>query len=725
MASRSTMVVAIMALAAFATSASAFTGTPSARTLGQTPRSATSSRQGLRRAPVVASAVVDESTQSGVDKVNEASKKFGGPLSVVTDSLSGVAFAALHAFDDCGVQDAAKNLRVLWTRAFLANSGILEDDVAYELLPESTRGFVSPAAVGAWSAFLPFCDWIKARTEYLDMILTNFLGNHVEGEEPYQVVVIGAGYDTRSLRRQGPNVNFYEVDLPEIVDGKGRLYSKYTNAHPERSTLPTMIGMDLDECRGDSGKPSIIDRLEEAGLKPGVPTMFTFEAVLFYLEPDAVQGLMNSLTEYGQKTETVIAFTDSLKGLGVTKPFLPEVQPVFKERGFETLTHRAQWGGAVHFTSSVSTTADGQTGLRDHMQSNLPPLINSYAPQYTLNSGELLKEPSFRNSWYAVTLSGEVPSEGTPYATRLWGEPMVLFRDKNGEVQCLRDVCPHRAAPLSMGTVSEGSLKCMYHGWSFGKDGQCDDVPTMPGQTLDSGFLKSSCATNYAVVEHEDLIWVWGGNVLEADVTKLPTQRKGEETLYVDTMLDYNVDWSYIVENNLDSPHIYWLHDGSIPPLDSLGFNRDNVDRFTLRRFKDEIGVGHVGKTADKSTTKIVRFDAPNIVRHCGVSGFSEEFHIVPIAPHRTRVLLRQHFPKGPILNGVSKDPFLMFAFRKLMLWWNWNSKSTSLLTRAHGHAHAHASTCACPHTHAHTCALTRALTHSRMHIQLRLKTTA
>lgn len=55
--------------------------------------------------------------------MNEASKKFGGPLSVVTDSLSGVAFAALHAFDDCGVQDAAKNLRVLWTRAFLANSG--------------------------------------------------------------------------------------------------------------------------------------------------------------------------------------------------------------------------------------------------------------------------------------------------------------------------------------------------------------------------------------------------------------------------------------------------------------------------------------------------------------------------------------------------------------------------------------------------------------------------
>lgn len=97
------------------------------------------------------------------------------------------------------------------------------------------------------------------------------------------------------------------------------------------------------------------------------------------------------------------------------------------------------------------------------------------------------------------------------------------------------------------------------------------------------------------------------------------------------------------------------------------------MDKFSLRRFSDEFGVGHVGKTSDKSTTKIVRFDAPNVVRHCGVSGFSEEFHIIPIAPHRTRVLLRQHFPKGPILSMVARDPFLMYTFRKVMHWWNYN----------------------------------------------------
>ena len=68
---------------------------------------------------------------------------------------------------------------------------------------------------------------------------------------------------------------------------------------------------------------------------------------------------------------------------------------------------------------------------------------------------------------------------------------------------------------------------------------------------------------------------------------------------------------------------------------------------------------------------KLVRFDAPNVVRHGGVSGFHEEFHIVPIAPHRTRVLLRQHLPKGPILTtllGVPGVPELLVTLVR-----NWN----------------------------------------------------
>jgi len=70
--------------------------------------------------------------------------------------------------------------------------------------------------------------------------------------------------------------------------------------------------------------------------------------------------------------------------------------------------------------------------------------------------------------------------------------------------------------------------------------------------------------------------------------------------------------------------------------------------------------------------TKVVRFDAPNIVRHGGVSGFSEEFNIVPIGPRRTRVLLRQRFPKGPILTTLLTVPGVRPLLQYLVRQWNY-----------------------------------------------------
>ena len=35
--------------------------------------------------------------------------------------------------------------------------------------------------------------------------------------------------------------------------------------------------------------------------------------------------------------------------------------------------------------------------------------LNSYAPQFTLNSGKLQRDPSFRKAWYAVGFASDVP----------------------------------------------------------------------------------------------------------------------------------------------------------------------------------------------------------------------------------------------------------------------------------------------------------------------------
>ena len=55
---------------------------------------------------------------------------------------------------------------------------------------------------------------------------------------------------------------------------------------------------------------------------------------------------------------------------------------------------------------------------------------------------------------------------------------------------------------------------------------------------------KSNCGNHRAAVEHEGLVYIWRGNLLEADTALLPSRRKGDmETVPIDTVLDYSVDY--------------------------------------------------------------------------------------------------------------------------------------------------------------------------------------
>ena len=42
----------------------------------------------------------------------------------------------------------------------------------------------------------------------------------------------------------------------------------------------------------------------------------------------------------------------------------------------------------------------------------------------------------------------------------------------------LRDICPHRAYPLSFGQFDGANVECAYHGWQFdAHTGQCREIP--------------------------------------------------------------------------------------------------------------------------------------------------------------------------------------------------------------------------------------------------------
>ncbi len=112
-----------------------------------------------------------------------------------------------------------------------------------------------------------------------------------------------------------------------------------------------------------------------------------------------------------------------------------------------------------------------------------------------------------RDLWYMAALASSL-KPGQLRRQILLGEPVLLGRMKNGEAFALRDICPHRAVPLSAGRVMpENSVECAYHGWRFRADGVCSLIPSLvDGQEYDASKIR---VRSYPVREQDGLLWVY------------------------------------------------------------------------------------------------------------------------------------------------------------------------------------------------------------------------
>ena len=113
--------------------------------------------------------------------------------------------------------------------------------------------------------------------------------------------------------------------------------------------------------------------------------------------------------------------------------------------------------------------------------------------------------------WYFAALSSDL-KPGKLARCELLGEPVMLGRGKSGALFALRDICPHRASPLSAGRIVDEagggeSVECPYHGWRFRADGACSAIPSLvDGQDVDPSKIR---VRRYPVTESQGLVFVW------------------------------------------------------------------------------------------------------------------------------------------------------------------------------------------------------------------------
>lgn len=113
--------------------------------------------------------------------------------------------------------------------------------------------------------------------------------------------------------------------------------------------------------------------------------------------------------------------------------------------------------------------------------------------------------------WYFAALSSDL-KPGRMARHEILGEPVLLGRTASGQAFALRDICPHRAAPLSAGRLvrqhAGEAVQCAYHGWTFRPgDGVCTGIPSLvEGQAFE---LERIRVRAYPLRESQGLVWIW------------------------------------------------------------------------------------------------------------------------------------------------------------------------------------------------------------------------
>ena len=80
--------------------------------------------------------------------------------------------------------------------------------------------------------------------------------------------------------------------------------------------------------------------------------------------------------------------------------------------------------------------------------------------------------------WYPACISSSI-AHGAMQGIVLLGQPILVFRGRDGAVSAVRDICPHRGMPLSFGRFDGERVACAYHGWQFDTAGRCRHIPSL------------------------------------------------------------------------------------------------------------------------------------------------------------------------------------------------------------------------------------------------------
>ncbi|OGM08221.1 hypothetical protein A2159_00495 [Candidatus Woesebacteria bacterium RBG_13_34_9] len=161
-----------------------------------------------------------------------------------------------------------------------------EDYIAPKLLPGLIKFLVKYKLINFKWSFFPkgIYEYVIARTKYLDKIFKESIENGME-----QILLFGAGFDTRAVRFAGKNMKtkIFELDTLYTQTAKIEQFRKRGISIPGNTIFIPM----------DFHVDSVSEKLKSNGFNRNKTTLFIMEGIIQYLNKESVDNLFKLIYE--------------------------------------------------------------------------------------------------------------------------------------------------------------------------------------------------------------------------------------------------------------------------------------------------------------------------------------------------------------------------------------------------------------------------------------------
>lgn len=228
------------------------------------------------------------------------------------------------------------------------------------------------------------------------------------------------------------------------------------------------------------------------------------------------------------------------------------------------------------------------------------------------------------NNWSGIGFGKDIPEVGDAKPVEFLGMPLLMVRDRDGEIGVFQNTCRHRGMILvSKPQKIRGVIRCPYHSWCYDMKGGLRTAPHVGGpghnthEDLDFSELGLFRIRSYV---WRDVVFV---NISEdapafeevhAELMERwkdfdqPMYHGGEDASF---KLDLAANWKLPVENYCESYHLPWVH----PGLNSYS------------RLEDHYNVNELGKYSGQGTYVYRQFEGEDGSKLADFSDLSSQWN--------------------------------------------------------------------------------------------------